>query len=723
MTLARPVLAFDTETFLIEDLCKTPRLVCVSWATGGASGLFKWDGDGLARPDALAPQSCTGLVQDGREVVHSLLSWWFSNRQIDITAHNGFYDFGVLINEYPDLLPLVFDALDEGRIYDTMNMQKLRDIALGEFRGHYLQDGSWERYTYKLADLSRRHRGQYLTKGKDSWQLRYGELYNVPLVHWPHDASHYAVLDAVSAEDCHHSLMRERDQLMAHGWPNIFGNLADQNRAAMWLQLCSIWGLKVAVDKVEALAAGVIAERDQIRAMLLEEGLIRAETKKRSGDVKYVRNTKAAAARMVESCGWREVIAPNGAVGYELIDPSDPENLPLKTTEKGNICLNEEACEDTWDPVLEAYAKYTSLENVLGKDVKRLLSGEIHGEYDSLQATGRTSCRGFNTQNLRRKGGTRECFVPRPRYVYCLIDLDTAELRAVAQVCISLGIGSRMAEVINSGKDVHCVLGSELAGVLYETFLAGKEGEYFDDRQTAKNANFGLWGGMRPKRFTSLVLTGLKASFYEVKHDRKLTELARAEKLAKIQRLIDKTTLDYMTYVRSTWLRTWPESSPYLEMHERMCAGGKLTTITQLWSNRIRGGLRYSEACNTWFQALIADAMKSAGWELTKAMYDARRGSVLYGSRIVNFPHDEFISEVPEHLGHECAIEIQRIVLQTVGRYLPDVPPRATPYLARYWSKGGFEMYGTDGRLIPWNGEKKADWAQDPRNGKRKLAA
>src|SRR5437763_1869101 len=102
--------------------------------------------------------------------------------------------------------------------------------------------------------------------------------------------------------------------------------------------------------------------------------------------------------------------------------------------------------------------------------------------------------------------------------------------------------------------------------------------------------------------------------------------------------------------------------------------------------------MRYSQACNTWFKALIADAAKAAGWALSRDMYDRTQNSVLYGSRLVNFPHDEFIAEVPEDIGHECAQEIQRIVLSEVGAWLPDVPPKATPYLARYWSKKAFAV-------------------------------
>ncbi len=56
---------------------------------------------------------------------------------------------------------------------------------------------------------------------------------------------------------------------------------------------------------------------------------------------------------------------------------------------------------------------------------------------------------------------------------------------------------------------------------------------------------------------------------------------------------------------------------------------------------------------------------------------------------------------MPEPIAHECAHEIQRIVLAEVGKWLPDVPPKATPVLARYWSKKAKQVWARD-RLVPW---------------------
>ena len=178
----------------------------------------------------------------------------------------------------------------------------------------------------------------------------------------------------------------------------------------------------------------------------------------------------------------------------------------------------------------------------------------------------------------------------------------------------------------------------------------------------------------------------------------------KISKKALSAKLNDVLRPERLHSIREAFLDTWPEARAYLEIHARLCSHGQTACVEQYYSKRIRGGLKYSEACNTRFQGIIADAAKSAGWALSREMYTGT--SVLRGSRIVNFPHDEFIVEVPEPIGHECAQAIQEIVLREVGKYLPDVPPKALPYLARYWSKKGFPIV-KDGKLTPWNGEKK----------------
>ncbi|NCX22192.1 MAG: S1 RNA-binding domain-containing protein, partial [Betaproteobacteria bacterium] len=80
-----------------------------------------------------------------------------------------------------------------------------------------------------------------------------------------------------------------------------------------------------------------------------------------------------------------------------------------------------------------------------------------------------------NIQNLPRKGGMRECFVPRPGYVFAAADYEQMELRTVAQVCLAQFHFSRLAEALNAGLDPHLEMAARIVGVSYEEALRRKK--------------------------------------------------------------------------------------------------------------------------------------------------------------------------------------------------------------------------------------------------------
>lgn len=615
-------IGFDSETELITSTCIAPRLVCLTWADDENQGIRHWsEADGL-------------------------FGEWLSRPEIRLIGHNVAYDMGVMMAQFPDFTAAIFEAYAAGRVHDTMLCQKLVDIGRGEFRGKREPDGTWTRHDYHLLDLVWRNLGIRISKGEDTWRLRYSELRDMPCEEWPTDALHYAVNDARVTRDVWGRFQAEEFA------PYMIDSSA-QARAAFWMQLMSCWGIKIDKAKINLLGEQIAAEYHEHEDLLREYGIIRKDG---------TRDTKMAKARMIEAMGDR----------------------PVKQTAKGGVSLDEEACTDAGDPVLESYAKLSSLKTVLTKDVPAMSVGYIHARFDSLVASGRTSCRGYNLQNPPRKGGVRECFVPRPGNVFAFIDLDGAELRGMAQACLMIVGSSKLAEALNAGKDPHLILGAQLSGRSYDEIKAAyANGEQWavDSRQSAKIGNFGFAGGMGVEKFCLFAKTAY----------------------GTILSIEDGTAL------REAWLAAWPEFREYFRLVGEQIRNDpdELVDIVQLFSNRPRGRLRFSEACNTFFQGLIADATKAAGFEIARACYDPESTGVLFGSRIVNYVHDEFILEVPEDIAHECAQELAEIVRRVATLYLPDVPPTGTPYLSRYWSKDAFAMYDARGRLIPWNGEKK----------------
>jgi hypothetical protein len=104
---------------------------------------------------------------------------------------------------------------------------------------------------------------------------------------------------------------------------------------------------------------------------------------------------------------------------------------------------------------------------------------------------------------------------------------------------------------------------------------------------------------------------------------------------------------------------------------------------------------------------LGADAAKAAGYLIARACYYDKT-SPLYGCRIVNFVHDEWILEVPDDegwvLATAAANELSRLMVLGASPFVPDVPMGAEPQLMRRWSKQAKRLVDEKtGNLIPWD--------------------
>jgi DNA polymerase-1 len=227
-------------------------------------------------------------------------------------------------------------------------------------------------------------------------------------------------------------------------------------------------------------------------------------------------------------------------------------------------------------------------------------------------------------------------------------------------------------------------MGADILGVTYEQAKAWRkfpkdspEYKRVDDaRQLGKVANFGFPGGLGAEK---LVLWGRKT--YNV-----IITVERARML------------------KQEWLRSWPEMNAYFRYVNALIERGNgLAEVEVPISGFLRGGAQYCAACNTSFQSLGASAAGRGVWHVQKACY-RDRSSVLFGSRTVNFVHDEMLVEVPDDsLAHERALELEKLMCKGANELLPDVPATAPPMLMRYWSKNAYAMYD-NGRLIPWAG-------------------
>jgi hypothetical protein len=583
------------------------------------------------------------------------LAWQVLCTNTLIVGVNVAYDLAVLANEFPELLPFIFRAYEEDRIVEVSCAQQLLDIANACFRGRYGPDGVWVEHGYGLDDLVRRHFGVAMNKD-DSPRLVYGTLADTPCDRWTQGQQEYALNDARWAKHVWARLDVPENQA-------ALIDIFRQSRAAWWLHLMVTWGFAVDAEHISNLKAQMIKERDQLAARLRAAGLIKWDDKK---------DTKAAKARL--------------ELAYAA------KGIPLKKTDGDDTSLDEEACLDSGDPVMKDYARYTSVVGILNKDIAALEPAAlkkvpIQSRFDGLIETGRVSCSGgakkkktnksllhtFQLHNVRREPGVRESFVGREGTLLLSADYVMFELCTWAQVCIKICGYSELAKVLNARRDVHLDLGAEILGCTYEEAFAHKSEERVKDaRQMSKPANFGFPGGMGWRAFQAWA----KANYGVVLSDQQAKDL------------------------HAMWKRRWPEHKPYFDYISSLVGQGDWGTVQHLFSQRLRAGVPYTVACNSFFQGLAADCAKHAGFNLAVACY-VDTSSPLYGCRIVNFIHDEFILEVPIARAHECSMEVVRIMEESGKLWCPDVSPRAEPALMHRWRKAA-EPVWANGRLIPW---------------------
>jgi hypothetical protein len=588
-----------------------------------------------------------------------------------LIGHNIAYDLAVIAAQFPRFLRPIFEAYKDGRVSDTMLRQKLLDNAIGRFRGYRaekpgpLKPGEspfyWVGYGYSLDDCYYRVKRKRLDK--DTWRLRYGELRGLPLNQWPEGAREYPVDDAVATWDVwnwQNSLeVKIRD---GFNMPRSYivdalplDDEARQCRAAWWIHLMKVWGIRTDPARVHVLEAAVDESYAALEEELKKAGLVRPNG---------VRNVEAARKRMIHAMGGED---------------------KCRLTDKGAVKLDEEACTASGDLLLKDYAELSSLKAVKSKDLPALAKGKllpIHSNFDSFVATGRTSSSSPNIQNIRRLPGIRECFVPRKGKVFLDADYDGLELRTLAQVCMSLFGRSKLAEVLNDGKDPHLQVAATLLKIGYDEakarFDAGDE-SVDGARQLGKVANFGFPGGLG---YDSLIYFARKNYGLEMSEH-------EARKL------------------KTNWLLAYPEMESYFALIDRHCSmdvEDNMAYVQHLFSNRIRGDVPYTVACNSRFQGLGADATKAAGFLLAWACY-VDESSPLYGSRLVNYIHDQFLIECDEAVAHEAALELARLMVEGAKPFLPDVPPTVSkPIVARCWSKKARQVW-KNGRLVPWEEE------------------
>jgi len=361
---------------------------------------------------------------------------------------------GVVMRHAPELTNIIFELYRSGRVRDTKIREELYDIRNNKLHTKKKRG---------LKDLAARYLGVQMVKGEDSWQLRYGELIDVPISQWPHDAVQYALNDArYTLEVFNAQTIEMPDEGL-------------QCRAAFSLFLMSGYGIITDPVLVKELGDELNSEHDHLKKFLMEKAFLRSEgVKKGAKDTAYIQHYV-----------------------NELYDGKAPLTKGGEKGENKKVQINQDSLTPiSYDPTIEKYLLYSQISTLRNTFLPTVEAGtrhRINHGYNTLVRTGRTSSYKPNSQNFPR--GTddfpiakkvRRCFIPRPGFLYASCDYAAAELRAVAQLCFTLFGRSALRDDFIAGKDPHMELAKEMG---------------IDRGNLVKAANFGFWGGLGPPAF------------------------------------------------------------------------------------------------------------------------------------------------------------------------------------------------------------------------------
>lgn len=704
----------------------------------------------LIQPGLLAPPLVCGSVASEHEceilTAEAMRDWfrrWLDSDQVLVGA-NLPYDFGVLLADAEargiDLLPSLYQAFDELRVYDIQTAQALDAIAGGHLfkdpRTAMLSDlrspttGKPARYSLEVCtDLVL---GRKDAKKNDLWRLRYAILQHVPMALWPVEAIEYP------KDDARNTLDVATGQIAA-GLRNL-QDLSAQVETHFAMHLGAMWGFRTDKTRVEALEAKVNAAHAAIVERFKGTGFIRSDGTEDTSKVKTAVALAFGAEGKCDRCnGSGKVISAktkkpitckgsDGGCDGTGLDIGSAPALPL--TDKGGIKTDRDTKTESGDETLMAYAddETEKIKDTYLPWLKQGIDKPLTLRPNVLVESGRTSYDGL-IQLFPRHGGARECITARDGYVFCSVDFSALELCTFAQVCYWLFGHSTMRDTINASDKpgiLHTALGAKISGCSIEEFsqrVKAKDPEAVNIRGAAKNTNFGSLGLMGAAKFVLMnrkrgagKTTAPNGREYDGLRFCILVGGAAACGVEKVmewkRRKIPPTCkgcLDIVESVlRPAFFSQWPEVKEYFAWVTASidANGGDMPCLVpeEIYHTsiiRMRGGCTATSGANNAFQALAADGGKHALRMVTREAY-LDRSSPLWGSRFPAYIHDEVFAEMPRDRASLAGPRMAKVMLDAMAEYVPDVKIAADPALMEYWTKDAEPAYDANGAFTVW---------------------
>lgn len=550
-------------------------------------------------------------------------------------------------------------------------------------------------------------------------------------------------------------------------------NEIPQTQAMLPLQLMQVKGIRSDVPRVMQRRLQLLTTVQGVRDALVESKLYRVNPKNASGVSKNKKLLEEMVARCFTLAGEEIPLTDGGESGLNK-RPSLKSDVLKKAPLEGqtNVTIRNRVGRVTGSPLpdrkmpaLRAIASISLAEKYLSSYIEPLLGtgpnkdlppGQlIHAWWIVLLNSGRISCRGPSLQVLPRGGGIRECLLPAPGCCYVLADYGTVELRTLAQVCLDWFGFSRLADALNAGLDPHCILGADVWSAVTGVKVTLEE---FEARRAGHGTitHYEELDQLRPYLPEMPSATTYGAAWYEIAwawicdH---LDDLRKAlVKLAKDYRQMAKAgnfgypgglgAESFREYARTTYnvtitseqavlikklfMSRWTEMDHYFRrINANLKASGQtkynskykkvepIYTLEQPRSGRLRGGTRYTQACNSNFQGLAADGAKQALFWVSQEAYtgyseiwpqDGRAPSPLFGYVPIIIAHDEIVLEGPceqPRVSH-AAERLKDVMVRGMRVFVPQVVVLAEPVICMRYSKEATSKLQEDGTLSIW---------------------
>ena len=721
------IIGFDTETFLIDETGQTPRLVCgtFSMLDTPAQSLFK----------NIGGQAKMVLTQDLLDQTHLLnptdtVLKFLECLQMDgtiIAIHNAKFDLLVLIKECPALLPYIVQALKEGKIVCTSIAQcimnatlptlcKKKTTSLLDSVTEYLQPDHLARLTKikkegaKAINESKKRQTKAVESslfGEQPTNIRtgYGALIDIPHSQWKKEEIDYAKEDALLVKGLFYSQMRKTNLLHEQKSMHILEDLCRQTYVDFVLGYASTHtGMMIDENFLTVEDQNLKLREEELIEQLVASGLmVRAKNGKTTRKVDRLVEIFEYVYATLNTPAKERLKTASGAIATH---EEATESL-IFMMEKSDIDFKE-ILEKLW--VLDEYKTISKVRSTYLSNFMKAFTCDDHRlrfRFNGYGATtGRTTSSEPNLQNLPKAGRVRQCLKASQGHILGLCDYSNAEMRTLAQSHLDEGRKSLLAEKykMDAHFDPHLFVSASFCGVTYEQALeyyADKSHPMYKDlkekRSLAKVLNFGLAGGLGGDSFISY------AKGYGFKGD---TILKRKD--------VDKA-------IRA-WKDVYPEMKAYFESKSSSVpVKDDLLPKDAPWtagtfeachfysrSGRYRYCDSYTNACNAPFQGMASDGAKNALLMVfEECLFDDQ--SPLFGSRIVNFIHDEIIIEIPvddideNHYTIKGKAAVDRLsALMKVGMEIttPDIPAVCETTLSYRWDKEAYSPIKGDKQQV-----------------------